>query len=177
MINAIKKDFASKLMATTMAATAVFGGQNAAFANDSGEEAAPQEVQNTHEIASVEPASTTPVNFLENAGYQAREWREKNPGLSVTMYVGTDELPFTFDAIMDGLTQDIMSIEGPNGEKVENVEFFFTKINLPGTAVRYGFNTASTEAVNIYDSRLKAKETAKSYLWQQSKPAFAYQYD
>ena len=177
MINAIKKDFASKLMATTMAATAVFGAGNAAFANDSGEEAGPEVVQQTHEIASVEAPSHIPIAFSDDAGYQAREWREKNPGLTVTMYVGTDELPFTLDAIMNGLTQDIMSQEGPNGEKVEDVEYFFTRINLPGTAVRYGFNTASTETVNIFDSRPKAKEMAQRYLWRQSKPEIAYQYD
>jgi len=177
MINAIKKEFASKLMATTMAATAVFGGHNAAFANDSGEEAAPQEVQNTHEIASVEPTLLTPITISENAGYNAARWAEENPGIGVIVEIGYDtEIPT--QALVGFLEQDIMSIRGDNGERVEDVKFFFkeSKVNRE-TGVGFVYGSGGTPNVNVMKSRPLARETATSYLWRQSKPEFAYEYD
>ena len=164
-------------MATTMAATAVFGGQNAAFANDSGEEAAPQEVQNTQQVASIEAPSHTPIVFRENAGYDAREWAEKNPGIGVIIEIGYDtEIPT--EAVVDLLTQDIMAIRGDNGEKVEAVEFFFkeSKVNRE-TGVGFVYGSGGTPNVNVMKSRPLAREAATSYLWRQSKPEFAYDYD
>ncbi|MBL4601590.1 MAG: hypothetical protein JKY84_02475 [Emcibacteraceae bacterium] len=177
MFNDIKKNFASRAAAVSMGATAIFSPLTAVFAADSGEEAAPQVVQQTHEIASVETASHAPITISDRAGYNAARWAEENPGIGVIVEIGYDtEIPT--EAIVDLLTQDIMSIRGENGEQVETVEFFFkeSKVNRE-TGVGFVYGSGGTPNVNVMKSRPLARETATSYLWRQSKPSVAYQYD
>ncbi len=158
----------ARAVGVVMSVTALTG---AGFNTAAADEAATEnfEVDGVETVVLTENSSQ--VQLLPEADRPSRQWALKNPGIAVTVYVGsTPSVPH--DELMTKLTADIRGV----GVTDPVVFFFEANYDSPGTVVKYRHGDGTEGPHNLNTARAGAKKAASQYLWQQSDPQYAYNY-
>lgn len=154
-LTALKDRFSGKAAAAGIAAALMvspFGGATA------------QDAQPQQQAEFTQAATVTNVATHRDATRAAGEWSQRNDGVSVAVYLGT-ESRVTPDQIEQILTREI------NGAGVSNVAFFYEQNDTPATGVAYAYAGDVDGPFHLGEARPAAAKAAEQYLYQRQ---FAY---
>lgn len=97
------------------------------------------------------------------------KWSKTYPGIAVEVILGT-ESKITPEQIETVLGKEFCDTG------IEAVAFCFRQNDAPSTGVVYYYSGATDGPFILNEARLEARKSASQFLFQQRKPALAYEY-
>ncbi len=116
----------------------------------------------------ISTASTSQFALVEDSGLAANLYSRENPGVAVSVFLGTAQSTPDPAIIQNILSKDFANagLDGP-------ITFFFDQNDTPGTGVAYYFDGDVNGPYHLGEARQAVKQTAESYNFRKEKGLLA----